>query len=108
MTFAEPIDVVRRVNGAFAAAPFGQVRAVTRDANGFDDGVERLRKLGLVELGSLDDLIGDEVVVGETDIQGAATLTKRWVVREGKVTRYGIISTPEVAAAAVERGTGES
>ncbi|HSJ18021.1 MAG TPA: hypothetical protein VK920_08000 [Solirubrobacterales bacterium] len=42
MTSAEPIDVVRRINDAFAAAPFEQVRAVS----------------------------------GETDIEGAASLTE--------------------------------
>lgn len=161
---SQPLEVARFLNEALAAAPFDQVRAIMQEAASFDDAVGRFREAGLDEVAAGNELVSDDVLVGETDFEGVAAvegaargraawfrwfrawfepwrewsskalsyedagdgavlvemvvevrgeisgapaelaLTQLWVVRDGKVVRYGIFTSPEAASRALAQG----
>lgn len=72
MTPSEPIDVARAINDAFAATPFEVLREVAATTSGLPEARERLAALGRSRAAEIVDLLDEEIVVGETDIEGAS------------------------------------
>lgn len=71
----EPIEVAREINDAFAATPFAAVREATETSTGMADARERLTEMGHVALAGISELVDEEIVIGETDIEGASILS---------------------------------
>ena len=72
---SEPIDIARAINDAFAATPFAVIREVTAATSSMAEARERLNGLGHGQLAEISDLLDQEIVVGETDIEGASILS---------------------------------
>jgi len=72
---SEPIEVARAINDAFAATPFEAVREATETSTGMADARERLTEMGHLQLAGISGLVDEEIVIGETDIEGASILS---------------------------------